>query len=92
MVMADAIGICIVGFAISVSMGQLFAKSHNYDLDSNQVCQFIVIGVIYRTGFDLIVSMRDYTNNCLYQSQNDYPISRQYAINIFLSICYEIIT
>ena len=33
----SSIGIAIVAFAISVSMAQLFAKKHDYEVDSNQV-------------------------------------------------------
>ena len=35
-VIGDAIAVSIVAFAISVSMAQLFAKKHNYEVDSNQ--------------------------------------------------------
>ena len=35
-VIGDAIAVAIVAFAISVSMAQLFAKKHNYEVDSNQ--------------------------------------------------------
>ncbi len=34
---SSAVGIAIVSFAISVSLGQLFAKKHDYEVDSNQV-------------------------------------------------------
>ncbi len=34
---SSAIGIAFVAFAISVSMAQLFAKKHDYEIDSNQV-------------------------------------------------------
>ena len=33
---SNAIGIAIVAFAITVSLGQLFAKKHDYEVDSNQ--------------------------------------------------------
>ncbi|CAG5129716.1 unnamed protein product, partial [Candidula unifasciata] len=35
-VISDAIAIAIVAFAISVSMAKIFAKKHDYDVDSNQ--------------------------------------------------------
>ena len=35
-VIGDAIAVSIVAFAISVSMAQLFARKHNYEVDSNQ--------------------------------------------------------
>ncbi|CAL1539051.1 unnamed protein product [Lymnaea stagnalis] len=35
-VIADAIAIAIVSFAISVSMAKIFAKKHDYTVDSNQ--------------------------------------------------------
>lgn len=33
----QAFTIAIVAFAISVSMAKIFAKRHNYEVDSNQV-------------------------------------------------------
>ena len=36
-VIADAIAIGIVAFAISVSMAKIFANKHDYAVDSNQV-------------------------------------------------------
>ncbi|XP_055881917.1 prestin-like isoform X4 [Biomphalaria glabrata] len=35
-VIADSIAVAIVSFAISVSMSKIFAKKHNYAIDSNQ--------------------------------------------------------
>ena len=34
---ARAVAMAIVGFAISISMAQLFARKHNYQVDANQV-------------------------------------------------------
>ena len=36
-VISDAIALAIVIFAISVSMGKLLAKKHDYEIDANQV-------------------------------------------------------
>ncbi len=35
--LGSAFAMAIVSFAISISMAQLFAKKHNYDIDANQV-------------------------------------------------------
>ena len=40
---SNAIGIAIVAFAITVSLGQLFAKKHDYEVDSNQ--ELLAMGV-----------------------------------------------
>ena len=37
-VAGHAFSVAIVSFAVSISMGKLFAKKHNYPLDSSQVC------------------------------------------------------
>ena len=36
-VTGSAFSVAIVSFAVSISMGRLFAKKHNYHLDDNQV-------------------------------------------------------
>ena len=36
-VVSDAISIAIVSFAITVSIGKLFAKKHGYKISANQV-------------------------------------------------------
>ena len=36
-VISDAIALAIVIFAISISMGKLLAKKHDYEVDANQV-------------------------------------------------------
>jgi len=36
-VTGSAFSVAIVSFAVSISMGRLFAKKHNYRLDDNQV-------------------------------------------------------
>lgn len=36
-VITDAIALAIVIFAISISMGKLLAKKHDYEVDANQV-------------------------------------------------------
>lgn len=36
-VVTDAIALAIVIFAISISMGKLLAKKHDYEVDANQV-------------------------------------------------------
>ena len=48
-VAGHAFSIAIVSFAVSISMGKLFAKKHNYSLDSNQVnyCLLYLFFVIY---------------------------------------------
>ncbi len=35
--LGSAFAMAVVGFAISFSMAELFAKKHNYDVDANQV-------------------------------------------------------
>lgn len=36
-VITDAVALAIVIFAISISMGKLLAKKHDYEVDANQV-------------------------------------------------------
>lgn len=38
-VIPDAVALAIVIFAISISMGKLLAKKHDYEVDANQVRQ-----------------------------------------------------
>lgn len=41
-----AFTIAIVAFAVSVSMAKIFAKKHNYEIDSNQVSNINLIAYV----------------------------------------------
>lgn len=38
----NAFAIAVVGFAIAISLGKIFALRHGYRVDSNQVCAVTV--------------------------------------------------
>ena len=45
-VVGHAFSIAIVSFAVSISMGKLFAKKHNYELDSSQVYYYRLFNIL----------------------------------------------
>lgn len=54
-IIGNAFAIAVVGYAITISLGKVFASKHGYKVDSNQVsqyCQFecIVSIIFYRAG------------------------------------------
>ncbi|BFZ10563.1 hypothetical protein BsWGS_13602 [Bradybaena similaris] len=55
-VISDAIAISIVAFAISVSMAKIFAKKHDYDVDSNQELLAYGLCNIFSSFFSSFVS------------------------------------
>ncbi|XP_012935752.1 prestin isoform X2 [Aplysia californica] len=55
-VVSDAIAIAIVAFAISVSMAKIFAKKHEYEVDSNQELLAYGLCNIFSSFFSSFVS------------------------------------